>query len=274
MIQSMGNPHAGVLHVYSAPSPQTQRVEQLLDRESLDSISAPDVYRALARLARDPHQAQIAVLVCVDQLGPAEMEFFKIAARVCPDRSVYAYGDDRYTDRLRKATDLGASGSATYDTIEQLIRKLTNCADDVTPTTTTPARGSSEKAKAPPPAPAPIAAAHESDDVATNAGAVSAEHHAEEEKETPEREDAPEGVVRVPWLRYGQRPLRQSPQPGAAEGRSEGTCSDRAVRSQAHQPLLTEEELQALIGEDVGPASAPREDPPETGSDQQEGKAT
>lgn len=67
-----------------------------------------DVYRTLARLCANDASPPGALLVCVDDLGRAEMEFFSIVARTCRGVPVYAYGEERARHRVESAVALGA----------------------------------------------------------------------------------------------------------------------------------------------------------------------
>jgi len=71
-----------------------------------------------------------------------------------------------------------------------------------------------------------------------------------EEVEPDDATDAP--PVPVPWLRHHERPVRRGPgrqEPEAGE-QSASEAAAPARRSPT-TPLLTEEELQALIGDDI-----------------------
>lgn len=67
-----------------------------------------DVYRTLARLCAKGASPPGALLVCVDDLGRAEMEFFSIVARTRRGLPVYAYGEERARHRVESAVALGA----------------------------------------------------------------------------------------------------------------------------------------------------------------------
>ena len=67
--------------------------------------------------------------------------------------------------------------------------------------------------------------------------------------------------VRFPWLRYADKPVRCAP-PSAtstSDENNEPVADREQPQIRLQQPLLTEEELQALIGEDDIAAIAPQE---------------
>ena len=67
-----------------------------------------DVYRTLVRLCAKDSPSPRALLVCVDDLGRAEMEFFSIVSRIRRDVPVYVYGEERARHRVERAVALGA----------------------------------------------------------------------------------------------------------------------------------------------------------------------
>ena len=94
---------------------------------------------------------------------------------------------------------------------------------------------------------------------------------------TPEAEDLPEGPVRVPWLKYQDAPVRSGPKRQAVSEEEVEPVNEEEVErvieeevqrastdelrtperspapaSEEYEPLLTEEELRALLGDDFG----------------------
>ena len=214
-----------ILHIGSATSPtQTHgfadRIKSLLETLQVNVYSCPDVYRGLARTCSDRSPAPQAVLVCVDDLVASELEFFSILARLRRDLPVYVYGHDRSKSRMARAMEFGATAEAT----ESLLHAL---------------------AASPGPQPEPVARDE----------SVALEGEARNDRDPEATESAP---VRVPWLRYTAAPGRKAParDMGSVHRTDHDGPGDTAAGS--CQPLLTEEELQALIGDHPG---SPGDDP-------------
>lgn len=245
-----------------------------------------DVYRGLARLcarrtnlgtegtdseersgSRDWRHHDWAVVVCVDDLGHAEFEFFSLAAQMRSDCPVYVYSDGRSDFGLNRAMAAGATGIAT----EAIVRSLQEKSQS--PNAQTPKQPSIGPSK--------------------QEGA---------EGDSGTEHPGPEGTARVPWLHYTDNPRRQAPprrtgetskhqnvktskhppteQPRNPTGKSvqdeagvagpTGNCG-AVTRGEGnwtgiHTPLLTPEELRALLSDDIatlapheseGPSSAP-----------------
>ena len=216
------------------------QIKTLLGTLRVNVQSFPDVYRGLAQICSDRSPDPQAVLVCVDDLVASELEFFSILARLRRDLPVYVYGQDRSKSRMARAMEFGATAEAT----ESLLRAL---------------------AASPAPKPEPALEPElepdardetgEHDETVTRDETVALEGEARYDRDAKPTEAAP---VRVPWLRYAAAPGRKAPprdtgsvQPTDHDGPSDTTAG-------FCQPLLTEEELQALLGDHPGP---PGDDP-------------
>ncbi len=269
---STPNACASVLHVCTGPPQQVEAMDDTLRSASLDVISVGDVYRALARLCRNERNAFGGVVVCVNGLAPDDLEFFSIISRACPGLAVYVYGNDRSEWRMAKAIDLGARGA----TAQEVIRALTSAE----PTGAIEPKG--DTATAPKPA-EPAPAAESAPAVAVTPAVeptprlLPTDHkdakEDSEEDRTPVDGDADEPVsnsVRVPWLRYGERPLRTAPGSKSPPDRTPPSVERPLPVIKPHQPLLTDEELKALMGGDIAPADSGERDP--SGTDKAIGK--
>lgn len=120
---------ADVLHIRSAPvkgSP-AERMEARLEAGLSTVAVCGDVYHGLARLVRRRGEWSPVVFVCVDDISPAEMEFFRITARSLPATDVYVYGAERSSKRVAGAIERGATGEVTDD----LLNKLSLVADPI-----------------------------------------------------------------------------------------------------------------------------------------------
>ncbi len=267
-----------ILHI--RPEPATAAVagemDALLAAAFLDVDSCSDVYRGLARLGRSEPNAPRAVIVCVDGLGAAEMEFFGLVPRVRRSVNVYVYayprGGARSTSRVARAIELGATGQATEDVIRRLAETVTQPTaradlDDAPGDDQSPTQTLAESTLAPPPIrEKPVTEALEESAPVVVAEAPGAGPDRPDADEEPVDDDALDGPVRVPWLRYNDGPDRVAPQrlePPAADPARTGPATSRSA---PRRPLITDEELQALLGDDIA-AIAPN-DRPESRSQQ------
>ncbi len=256
-------PHE-IVHIRSDPpqrgsvNPTVQAIEGMLASAPLKTEVLTDVYRGLAHLCTsDSLRAEeasqpCAVFVCVDDLGPAELEFFVVLGRLCPDLPVYVYGMEHSQARVDKAVELGATGQATGG----VIRSLANTVAAPPAETSEPPVQEEIAAVAPSDSPA-LADEDEDEDeadtLATDAPPV-------EETKTTVDQSSFDGSARVPWLRYADRPARRAPirsvpvPPEALPDNQAGDLENQ--RQYASEPLLTDAELQALIGDDIDDIAA------------------
>lgn len=236
-----------IFHIGSATGPsQTHgfagRIKTLLGTLGANVHSFPDVYRGLAKICSDRSPDPKAVIVCVDDLVASELEFFSILARLRRDLPVYVYGHDRSKSRMARAMEFGATAEAT----ESLLRAL--AASPAPKPEPAP-----EPKPEPEPAPEPEPVVLDDTDTHDEVGALEGEARFDRLPETTEA--AP---VRVPWLRYTAAPGRKAPprDTGSVQATDHDKPGDTAPES--FQPLLTEEELQALLGDNPVP---PGDDP-------------
>jgi len=226
-----------VLHIRPDPptSPESgschSSIDEFLASLPIEVEGCGDVYRGLARILRPPSNPPRAVIVCLDGLTTPEFEFFSIVARMRKDVSVYVYGSGRAEARIAKAIELGAKGPATTDLLAELTGGPPASAMGQVPPPPCEEGDGTPRSPASPPTPTERIRAHEED---------------------------PRKPARVPWLRYGDRPARVAP--NAREPAPEPSPSlDRpSPRSVSFEPLLTEEELRALMSDDIA-AIAPDE---------------
>jgi len=212
-----------VLHIHSQPpalsesAPRRTPIAELLASLPLETDWCGDVYRGLARLLRPSANRPQAVIVCLDGLGNPEFEFFAIVSRLCRDLKIYAYAAASAKSRIARAVELGATGPATRESLEELTR------------------GS----------PVPMSAEnHEEDSEPLTAKSVSPSSFAAASESTGvDREDA-QKPARVPWLRYGDRPARVAPP-------RHGHAPNAPCPPSSCEPLLTDEELRALMNDDI-----------------------
>jgi len=229
----------------------------------------PDVFRALARIGRDPLIR--GVIVDLSAVNPSHMEFFSLVGRVQPDLAVYvASGLDTARQRVGEAIDLGATGELTDSAAATLMASCRandrNHAGNIV-TNTAGARCAARPAS-PVEKQSPVQQVDvsliASDERAASPVITNPPVDPEGESPVPQEpgDRQTTETARVPWLRYTDAPGRKKP--GAARQPPvrrppEVEQSDPVVvhpPHEEHEPLLTDEELAALLGDD-GPDDSP-----------------
>ena len=266
MTQVQSSPLADLVHIRPGFTGESERIDELLEATGLRVAILTDIYRGLARLAclamdGEAPSSLRAVLVQVDDLGPPEMEFFSITSRVLPRTPVLVYGSDRLQSRVEKALECGATDRASPETIARLAAGEADSTDE------DPAN---RKAAAPTLAAQPV---EEGVELESDAVQEPAAFPQVVRDDPPPPEDQPENettaATRVPWLDYENKPVRQAPRRTApqptspVEPKEDDQPKEASARKRpsATEPLLTEEELRALIGDDIS-SIAPREAAP------------
>ena len=206
-----------------AAEPCCYPIGELLAGLPLEMQCCGDVYRGLAGLLRPSSDPPQAVIVCLDGLGAAEFEFFSIVSKLRRDLRVYVYAAARSLSRIAKAVELGATGPVTREVLVELAG-----APPVAMTLEAPARAServTDKLVSPmiPPA-------------------VSQPPRIDEE--------GARKPARVPWLRYGDRPARVAPTRREPPSQPPDPKPQTSAPPLSYEPLLTEEELRALMSDD------------------------
>ncbi len=264
MTEIQAIPLVDLVHIRPGFPGESERIDELLEATGLRVAVFTDVYRGLARLARLAQDGEArsllrAVLVQVDDLGPPEMEFFSITSRVLARTPVLVYGSDRLQSRVELALERGATDRASPEIITRLAARDAASTNDDT---------ADRDAPAPMPQPGQPGVDLESD-----AAAEPVAFPEVVRDDPPPRTDQPENETtaptRVPWLDYENRPVRQAPrrsapQPTSAVEPKEDDQPEEASarkRPNATEPLLTEEELRALMGDDIS-SIAPSETEP------------
>ena len=266
MTEIQAIPSVDLVHIRPGFPGESERIDELLEATGLRVAVFTDVYRGLARLARLAQDGEArsllrAVLVQVDDLGPPEMEFFSITSRVLARTPVLVYGSDRLQSRVELALERGATDRASPEIITRLAAHGAASTNDDT-------------ADRDAPAPMPMAQPGQPGvDLESDAATEPVAFPEVVRDDPPPRTDQPENETtaptRVPWLDYETRPVRQAPrrtvpQPTSAVEPKEDYQPEEASarkRPSATEPLLTEEELRALIGDDIS-SIAPSETEP------------
>ncbi len=184
------------------------------------------------------------MIICLDGLGTSEFEFFSIISKLRRDLKVYVYSAAHSESRTAKAVELGATGPVTREILAELAGS-----PPVPMTVETPARTSERMTDKPV---SPPNAQHGHASVA----------HAIPTPEQPriDDEDAPKHA-RVPWLRYSDRPARVAPSRREPPPQPPDPQLQAPTPSRSCEPLLTEEELRALMSDDIAAIVADQPQP-------------
>lgn len=270
-----------LLHIAGAAQfdlPEALAVEEWVTQAHLEVERCPDVYLGLARALRYSQLQCHAVVVGVEDLSPGEFEFFSVLARARRDLPVLVYGA-RVPDRVIRALEMGARGLATQEAILSLEARIQS--RDQSDQSEEPAAVPIPAAAPPSPhrprpfdfvKPSPVVEAaptitvptppaHTEAPIVESKPTIAREDEVEDE---PQDNASPIAAARVPWLRYSGGPARQRPgsantehkEPASADrihnvdsanGKRLRECGSERV----YEPLLTEQELAALLGDDL-----------------------
>ncbi len=265
-----------LLHITSSSlieSPEAFAVEQWIEQAGLEVVRCPDVYLGLARALRSSQRDFGAVMVCVEDLLTDEFEFFSLVARMRRDLPVFVYGSQA-PERVVRALQSGAKGLATRDAVLALGARFERLAQPAESALAAPSVTPSPFAEQSKPTDAFKAcsvsvSAHETAAPSPSMSLMKpdlvcdpAEVQTEEREVEPREEAGPVATARVPWLRYNVGPARQRPTTAKVEREETssigGTHDTEASNGRPpneckreYEPLLTEQELAALLGDDL-----------------------
>ena len=257
-----------VLHIRSSPcsAPMTDPLAALSAGSSPEVDECGHVYLGLARALADEDESIHAVVVCLDDLTKDEFELFTILGQRRRDVRLYVYSQAPGDDRVARAIALGATAQLT----EQIVDQLSQAGATIV----TPEHHRREPVDA-------AAKRTATDEPATGQPASESLGHAEQPpkiEELPivqERETAPPPVTnsahdgagetpdrpRVPWQSYENKPERQKPSSPSERAQSQppmhvAPAKDEfepspPTRQRSYEPLLSSEEMQALMSDDI-----------------------
>jgi len=228
------------------PDSQTARLERALSDVRHCVRRVGNVYHALAVLLTEDSPS--TVFVNADEIEPEEFEFFKIVGRRANMPPVYVFGPSGEADAMERALWLGATDRATVALIRQALlgSKPCACGGDPAPVEPTTVDAQPGEQAPPPPSPADEAFHASQRDESIDEAAEHVDAGAD-----PEDFDGESPALRVPWRDYDDQPARQAPPrrpPTPDTPKPDAPKPD--AQEPPHEPLLTQEELRALIGDE------------------------
>ncbi len=260
-----------LLHVRPASLEAGRTIDAQLASLALEFDVCGDVYRALARLCAQPAGPTQTVILCVDNLTTPEFEFFNLAKKTRQGLNIYVYGNDKYGRRLIQAAESGADGQVTAETLPGIAGEVE--ADAATPQPAPRPETETERADPADPelirgdsihiqATRPETPAQFSDSATSVERGHEVEPRDEDQPGDDDRpgdddEDLHPEPARVPWLRRHDAPIRIAPS-SPDHDRDEAEDDHGSAQADRAEPLLTEAEMRALMGddqsaEDIGP---------------------
>ncbi len=225
-----------LLHLYSQPNPDAERIESTLAEMGMALLRAEDCFSGLAQLVRSGPGAFEALLVCLNGLTREDEEFFQIASRRYRKSPIYLYGTESGALTAEQAVQAGARRRIEPGEVSALF----------------PSRHAPQPVEQPPVKTAPPP---KLDDLLVDEIVRPLEERLNTELDessadlgdngpTEERDDWEAGEI--PARRSEASRLRQRPQ-SVSTG-----ASDSAPVEHDPASLITPEELQALIGDEAG----------------------
>ena len=243
-----------VLHVAPPSRQSARRVVDALRRAGHEVVDCPDVYRAVARVCGSQPGEFLAIVVCADWLEADQFEFFQIVSRGQQRVPIYVYGGDHARAQIDSAIRLGAKAEISARSIESAAGALLGAAGvEAEPQ---PVLETDRDRPAPAQAPASVPDRQRSEEVRPEGPSeTTVDVPSKAPREVPSRPvdaDVQKSTrsVRVPWLRYEGGPKRTPPNTTARRRQTSPPPAD-----EPEPPLLTPEELEALIGDKDGGSS-------------------
>jgi hypothetical protein len=230
-----------VLHVCPPSQGSAKDITGAIADAGCAEVPCPDVYRALARLGGGSAGQFHAVVVCVDRLEASELEFFRLVGRHYPDVDVYVYGQPHTQTKADSAVESGAEAVVRADALAAVLCPAV---------ASQPAAFRADEAPQPQPVqevePEVASTAPAADVPEPPVGTAAAEEEPPAEPASKPTKNRTTGA-RVPWLQYDDMPQRTPPNRTAPK-----PARPASPQPEPDQPLLSPEELDALIGDGDG----------------------
>ena len=110
-----------LLHIYSQPDPEAERIESTLAQMGIGVLRAEDCFAGMAQLVRGGPGAFEALLVCLNGLTREDQEFFQIASRRYRQSPIYLYGSESGALTAEQAVQAGARRRIEPDEVSALF---------------------------------------------------------------------------------------------------------------------------------------------------------
>jgi len=225
-----------LLHIYSQPNPEAERIESTLAEMGIGLVRAEDCFAGMAQLVRGGPGAFEALLVCLNGRTREDEEFFQIAGRRYRQSPIYLYGTESSALTAQQAVQAGARRRIEPGEVSALF----------------PSRQAPQPVEQ---SPVQTATRPKLDDLLMDEIVRPLEEKLIAELDessagpgdddpTDERDEL--GAGEIPASRSEASRLRQRPQSVSK------SASDSAPLKQDPASLITPEELQALIGDEPG----------------------
>lgn len=274
-----------VVHLASGARQGAAPVSAVIASSGLPCTEVFDAYAALALIARRGRDVSMTVVACLDELIEAELEFFQLLRREDPAVSVFTYANDRCGGLLAR---LQAEGTYSIDALAMHLARADDDDNDADPTRRgqptralrrlkrrDPSIASDASTSTPAtPAPAPPATSAAPATPMSPSDAPPAATPPQAIRRPPPSEASASSRSRVPWMRYNDLPKRTPPRAENVEKRGDARneprgeahaelrLADMAGQSADDEPLLTAEELNALLGEVAASGDETQPSPP------------
>ena len=259
-----------ILHIRPESSSPADNIDAALTASGILADTCADVYRATARICSAPEDSLRVLIVSLDGFSREEMEFFALMRRIQPSLMVFVHASSASNELVEDSIALGASGLVTQDSVAGAVSNVADAvaeiqhpADHEPPEEASAAHEFTRSAGKQPVTPPDIS--FDEDDEDDNRMRLQPDRPVEAgnpvQAEYPLQAQRP---VQVPWLRRPNPPLRVAPTSADAPDSAAPPRRPPAAGAYAHEPLLSEDELRALMDEEPcdGSSDHPAEDDP------------
>jgi len=251
---------------------ETMGLSGAIGDAGLHECLCPDVYRALARMGGGKGPDCRAVLVCVDRMDAEQFTFFELVSRRFSSLPVFVYARSSAQEKIERAIGLGGIRIGDAELLTSALSIYAGLSEPIREDSEPPApEMQHQEPSLQSSDPKPLPNDPTNDESCESADQFEAIETADQELE-PAVDEEEEGVARVPWLQYEDNPRRIPPsrsrfhEVDPQPGRSPLSDESSKRMSEPAPPLLSAEELQALIGKPNDPLDHGLDEPEVRGS--------
>ncbi len=123
--------HGRILHIFTHSTVTTEQIEAEVGKMGVSSRQAPDCYAGLAELVREGAEAFDCVVVSLENLSRSDEEFFQIASRRFRSLPVYVYGAESGEITTSWALRVGARGRFDLGVLTDVFEGFGDARPDV-----------------------------------------------------------------------------------------------------------------------------------------------